>query len=257
MSSLVEIRGLGKSYVGGDKRVDVLTDLDLTLGQGERLAIIGESGVGKSTLLYIIGTLDRPDRGSLRYEGVDVTTWSDDQVSRFRNRAIGFVFQFHHLLPDFTALENVMMPALIARWDRARARESARELLETVGLARRLTHRPGELSGGEQQRVAIARSLVLGPRLMLADEPTGNLDPAAAGEVEDLLCDLNETRGLALVTTTHNRQLAKRMSRQLELRDGRLFPAAGETGRGAGRGEPRPGSGAAPGRTLYKGAATC
>lgn len=235
MSFLVEIRGLGKSYVGGDKRVDVLADLDLTLGRGERLAIIGESGVGKSTLLYIIGTLDRPDRGAVCYEGADVTAWSDDEVSRFRNRTIGFVFQFHHLLPDFTALENVMMPALIARWDRVRARESARELLETVGLAPRLTHRPGELSGGEQQRVAIARSLVLGPRLMLADEPTGNLDPAAAGEVEDLLCRLNETRGLGLITTTHNRQLARRMSRQLELRDGRLFPAADEAGKEAGR----------------------
>ena len=141
-----------------------------------------------------------------------------------RNRTIGFVFQFHHLLPDFTALENVMMPALIARWDRPKARESARELLETVGLEQRLTHRPGELSGGEQQRVAIARSLILEPRVMLADEPTGNLDPATAGEIEDLLCGLNEKRGLGLVVTTHNRHMAGRMNRQMELRDGRLFP---------------------------------
>ena len=225
MSSLIEVQGLAKSFTGGGRQVEVLADLDLYLREGERLAIIGESGVGKSTLLYIIGTLERPDRGALRYEGRDVTLWNDDEVSRLRNRTIGFVFQFHHLLPDFSALENVMMPALVARWDRPRALEAARELLETVGLTHRLTHRPGELSGGEQQRVAIARSLILGPRVMLADEPTGNLDPATAGEIEDLLCGLNEDRGLGLIVTTHNRQLAGRMNRQLELRGGRLFPA--------------------------------
>ncbi len=224
MSLLIEVRGLAKSFAGGGKRVEVLSNLDLSLGQGERLAIIGESGVGKSTLLYIIGTLERPDQGTLHYEGRDVTLWNDDEISRLRNRTIGFVFQFHHLLPDFTALENVMMPALIARWDRPKARESARELLETVGLEQRSTHRPGELSGGEQQRVAIARSLILEPRVMLADEPTGNLDPATAGEIEDLLCGLNEKRGLGLVVTTHNRHMAGRMNRQMELRDGRLFP---------------------------------
>ena len=224
MSFLIEIRGLAKSFTGGDRRVEVLAGLDLSLDEGERLAIIGESGVGKSTLLYIIGTLERPDQGTLHYEGRDVTRWSDDEVSRLRNRTVGFVFQFHHLLPDFSALENVMMPALIARWDASRAREAARELLDTVGLAHRLTHRPGELSGGEQQRVAIARSLILGPRVMLADEPTGNLDPGTAGEIEDLLCGLNEQRGLGLIVTTHNRHLAARMNRQLELRAGRLFP---------------------------------
>ena len=226
MAALIEVRGLAKSFSGGGKQVDVLADLDLSLSQGERLAIVGESGVGKSTLLYIIGTLERPDRGTLHYEGRDVTTWSDDEVSGLRNRTIGFVFQFHHLLPDFSALENVMMPALIARWDRTRARASALELLETVALGHRLTHRPGELSGGEQQRVAIARSLILGPRVMLADEPTGNLDPATAGEIEDLLCGLNEKRGLGLVVTTHNRHLAARMNRQFELRGGRLHPFA-------------------------------
>ncbi|MDE0033438.1 MAG: ABC transporter ATP-binding protein [Deltaproteobacteria bacterium] len=224
MAALIEVRGLAKSFSGGGKQVDVLADLDLSLSQGERLAIVGESGVGKSTLLYIIGTLERPDRGTLHYEGRDVTAWSDDEVSGLRNRTIGFVFQFHHLLPDFSALENVMMPALIARWDRPRARASALELLETVGLGHRLTHRPGELSGGEQQRVAIARSLILGPRVMLADEPTGNLDPATAGEIEDLLCGLNEKRGLGLIVTTHNRHLAARMNRQLELRGGLLHP---------------------------------
>ena len=223
MSLLIEVRGLAKSFAGGGKRVEVLSNLDLSLRPSERLAIIGESGVGKSTLLYIIGTLERPDQGTLHYEGRDVTLWNDDEISRLRNRTIGFVFQFHHLLPDFSALENVMMPALIARWDRPKARESARELLETVGLEQRLTHRPGELSGGEQQRVAIARSLILEPRVMLADEPTGNLDPATAGEIEDLLCGLNETRGLGLIVTTHNRQMAGRMNRQMELRDGRLF----------------------------------
>ena len=177
MAALIEVRGLAKSFSGGGKQVEVLADLDLSLSQGERLAIVGESGVGKSTLLYIIGTLERPDRGTLHYEGREVTAWSDEEVSGLRNRTIGFVFQFHHLLPDFSALENVMMPALIARWARPRARASALELLETVGLGHRLAHRPGELSGGEQQRVAIARSLILGPRVMLADEPTGNLDP--------------------------------------------------------------------------------
>ncbi len=226
MAALIEVRGLAKSFSGGGKQVEVLADLDLSLSQGERLAIVGESGVGKSTLLYIIGTLERPDRGALHYEGRDVTAWSDDEVSGLRNRTIGFVFQFHHLLPDFSALENVMMPALIARWDRPKARASALELLETVGLGHRLTHRPGELSGGEQQRVAIARSLILGPRVMLADEPTGNLDPDTAGEIEDLLCGLNEKRGLGLIVTTHNRQLAARMNRQLELRGGRLYPFA-------------------------------
>ncbi len=226
MSFLIEARGLAKSFTGGGRRVEVLTELDLSLRQGERLAIIGESGVGKSTLLYIIGTLERPDQGTLHYEGRDVTLWSDEEVSRLRNRTVGFVFQFHHLLPDFSALENVMMPALIARRDRAGAREAARELLETVGLEERLTHRPGELSGGEQQRVAIARSLILEPRVMLADEPTGNLDPATAGEIEDLLCGLNEKRGLGLIVTTHNRQLARRMNRQMELHDGRLAPVA-------------------------------
>ena len=204
--------------------MDVLADLDLSVSPGERLAIVGESGVGKSTLLYIIGTLERPDRGVLCYEERDVTAWSDEEISRFRNRTIGFVFQFHHLLPDFNALENVMMPALIARWDRVRARQSAHDLLDTVGLADRVDHRPGELSGGEQQRVAIARSLILGPKLMLADEPTGNLDRATATGIEDLLCDLNEERGLSLIVTTHNRQLAQRMNRRLELRDGRLSP---------------------------------
>ncbi|MCY4443042.1 MAG: ABC transporter ATP-binding protein [Deltaproteobacteria bacterium] len=224
MSFLIEARGLAKSFAGGGRRVDVLKHLDLSLGQGERLAIIGESGVGKSTLLYIIGTLERPDGGTLHYEGRDVTLWNDDEVSRLRNRTIGFVFQFHHLLPDFSALENVMMPALVARWDRPKARECARALLATVGLEQRLTHRPGELSGGEQQRVAIARSLILEPRVMLADEPTGNLDPGTAGEIEDLLCGLNEERGLGLIVTTHNRHLAARMNTQMELREGRLFP---------------------------------
>ncbi len=226
MSFLIEAKGLAKSFAGGGRRVEVLTELDLSLRQGERLAIIGESGVGKSTLLYIIGTLERPDRGALHYEGRDVTRWTDDEVSGLRNRTVGFVFQFHHLLPDFSALENVMMPALIARRDHSGARESARELLETVGLEERLTHRPGELSGGEQQRVAIARSLILEPRVMLADEPTGNLDPATAGEIEDLLCGLNEKRGLGLIVTTHNRRLAHRMNRQMELRDGRLAEVA-------------------------------
>lgn len=221
---LVEVVDVYKSYRSGERQIDVLKGLGLILQQGERLGIVGESGVGKSTLLYIIGTLEKPTSGTLLYEGEPVMGLPDPELSRLRNHEIGFVFQFHYLLPDFTALENVMMPAMIAGWSGQRARTAAVELLETVGLSHRLTHRPGELSGGEQQRVAVARSLILEPKLVLADEPTGNLDPDTGKEIEDLICELNERNGVGLIVTTHNRGLAARMGRQLELRQGSLFP---------------------------------
>lgn len=221
---LVEVIDVCKSYRSGERQVDVLEGLSVRVAPGERLGIVGESGVGKSTLLYIIGTLDKPTSGTLLYEGEPLTGLSDAELSRLRNHEIGFVFQFHYLLPDFTALENVMMPALIADWSTQRAREAAHDLLAAVGLSQRITHRPGELSGGEQQRVAVARSLILEPKLVLADEPTGNLDPETGREIEDLICELNERQGAGLIVATHNRGLAARMGRQLELRQGRLFP---------------------------------
>lgn len=216
------MKKLYKSYRDSEKRIDVLRGLDLCLRAGERLAIVGESGVGKSTLLYIIGTLEKPTGGTLLYHGEEVTHLSDPALSRWRNREIGFVFQFHYLLPDFDALENVMLPALIAGWSHGTARDAAGALLGTVGLLQRVHHKPGELSGGEQQRVAVARSLILEPKLVLADEPTGNLDPHTGADVEELICRLNEEKGVSLILTTHNRQLAARMGRQLELYEGRL-----------------------------------
>jgi len=196
----------------------------LELGTGQRLAIVGESGVGKSTLLHILGTLDRPSGGRVIYRGQELSSLDDEALSQLRNREIGFVFQFHYLLPDFNALENVMLPALIQGWQWERAQEAALRLLEAVGLKDRVTHRPGKLSGGEQQRVAVARSTILEPRLILADEPTGDLDPRTGEEVQDLLFRLNEERGVALVVATHNRRFAAKIGAQMELRDGGLFP---------------------------------
>ena len=229
VTALVEVKDVHKSYEAGERRVEVLRGVNLTLGQGERLGIIGESGVGKSTLLYLLGTLEKPTTGTLLYGGESITELTDPELSRFRNREIGFIFQFHYLLPDFTAMENVMMPALISGWHDQKARAAAAELLQNVGLNHRMTHRPGELSGGEQQRVAVARSLILEPNLILADEPTGNLDPETGREIEDVICELNESKGVGLIVTTHNHGLAARMSRQLELRQGQLLACRGES----------------------------
>jgi len=204
MTELFQVQGLHKSYVEGDKEIVVLQGLDMVIQEGDRLAIVGESGVGKSTLLHILGTLDRPDSGQILYQGRDLSVLRDDDLSQFRNQEIGFIFQFHYLLPDFSALENIMLPALIRGWEWERSRESAMMLLDEVGLKDRATHRPGKLSGGEQQRVAVARSLILEPKVLMADEPTGDLDPHTAGEVEKLLLRLNEERGVALVVATHN-----------------------------------------------------
>jgi lipoprotein-releasing system ATP-binding protein len=219
---LVQAVGLSKRYVDGPSEVQVLADLDLTIGAGERVAIVGESGVGKSTLLHILGALDRPTGGRLLVSGVDVFAGTEQAIAEFRNRAVGFVFQFHQLLADFTALENVMLPALMARESRPTARRRASELLERVGLADRERHRPGELSGGEQQRVAVARAVVRRPQLLLADEPTGNLDPDTGERVTALLLDLNREVGASLVVVTHNDRLAAAMGRRLRLAGGRL-----------------------------------
>ena len=221
---LLKAENLNKSFHEGGEEILVLKDLELELGSGERLAILGESGVGKSTLLHIMGTLDRPTSGKLTFRGVDLAGLDEHELSRIRNRDIGFVFQFHYLLPDFDALENVMLPALVAGWAWERARASAMDLLELVGLKDRVHHRPGKLSGGEQQRVAVARSVVLEPHLVLGDEPTGDLDPHTGEEIQNLLLRLNEERGVALIIATHNHQLAARIGRRLELRDGQLHP---------------------------------
>ena len=222
MTPLVEAIRLDKRYVDGPTVVRVLDELDLVVQPGERIAIVGESGVGKSTLLHLLGGLDRPSGGRVLFDGEDIFAGSDADLAAFRNRTLGFVFQFHHLLGDFTALENVMLPGLIARQPTAVVRARAVALLERVGLQERLTHRPAELSGGEQQRVAVARALCLRPRLILADEPTGNLDPTTGEEVQELLLELNHEQGSALVIATHNPHLAAAMGRTLRLADGRL-----------------------------------
>jgi lipoprotein-releasing system ATP-binding protein len=220
---LIRAEGLGKVYGDGDRhRVEVLRDLDLSVVAGEKVVIVGQSGVGKSTLLHVLGALDRPTSGQVWFGSESLTAMSERDLAEFRNREIGFIFQFHHLLPDFTALENTMMPGLIRglSWSDAEAR--ARGVLTQVGLSHRLDHKPGELSGGEQQRVAVARAVVLSPRAVLADEPTGNLDPATADEVHELLMDLNRTRGITLVIVTHNDRLAALADRTLRLQSGRL-----------------------------------
>lgn len=221
--ALIRAEGLSKIYGDGDRhRVEVLRDLDLQVNAGEKVVIVGQSGVGKSTLLHVLGALDQPTTGEVWFGGQSLTAMNERDLAAFRNREIGFIFQFHHLLPDFTALENTMMPGLIRGmgWDEAVQR--ARSVLAQVGLAHRLEHKPGELSGGEQQRVAVARAVVLSPRAVLADEPTGNLDPATADEVHELLMDLNRTRGITLVIVTHNDRLAALADRTLRLQDGRL-----------------------------------
>jgi len=224
MSNLLSVRDLYKSFLEGEKEISILRGLDLDLNHGERLAVVGESGVGKSTLLHLIGTLDRPTKGEILYLDKVIPMDDETALSHFRNREIGFVFQFHYLLPDFSAVENVMVPAMIQRMDLARARSEAERLLEMVGLKDRMSHRPGKLSGGEQERVAVARSVILEPKLILADEPTGSLDLRIGEGVQDLLFRLNEEKGIALVVATHNRDFAKKIGRQVELREGRLFP---------------------------------
>ena len=219
----LEARGISKTYQVGTTMLTVLRDLDLDVAAGEMVAIVGASGVGKSTLLHVLGGLDRADRGSVVIAGQDVTALRDAELVPFRNRHVGFVFQFHHLLPEFNALENVMMPMRIARIGSDVSRPRADELLSRVGLADRLTHRPGMLSGGEQQRVAVARALVMRPSVLLADEPTGDLDEGTAESLHGLLREMHRDCGLTSVIATHNPRLAGRCDRVLRLEGGRLY----------------------------------
>jgi len=212
----IRVEGLGKTYVMGEKRVEVLRDLSLEIASGELVALTGPSGSGKSTFLNVLGTLDSPSAGHVYYDGADAFASGEEALATFRNRNIGFVFQSHHLLPEFTALDNAAMPGLIRRLPRAE------EMLTEVGLGDRLHHRPGELSGGEQQRVALARALCLKPRLLLADEPTGNLDAGTAEGIHALITGLNARLGITAVIVTHNEQLALTLPRRLHLSRGRL-----------------------------------
>ena len=219
---LVEVSGLTKSYRRPEGEVQVLKGIDLQIQRGETVAVVGVSGAGKSTLLHVLGGLDLPTAGVVRFEGVDMAAISSNQLAELRNRRLGFVFQFHHLLPEFSALENTMMPALIAREPEKKARDRATAILTELGLPHRLSHKAGELSGGEQQRVAIARAIVLDPALLLADEPTGNLDAATGLGVENTLLDLNRRHGLTLLIVTHNERLARRMHRVIRIADGKI-----------------------------------
>jgi lipoprotein-releasing system ATP-binding protein len=223
VKELIQVQQLFKSYGNGTKRVEVLKGIDLTFVTGERGAIVGASGVGKTTLLHILGTLDRPTSGKVLYQGEDVFTMNERELALFRNREIGFVFQSHHLLPEFNALENTMMPCLIQGIPRTEAALRAESILTLVGLKDRLSHKPGELSGGEQQRVAVARALVLQPKVLLADEPTGNLDTKTGESVFDLLQEINQIKGVTLIVVTHNLNLASKLSRQIHLIDGKAL----------------------------------
>ena len=221
-AKLIEALGITKSYAISKASVQVLSELDIALAREETLAIVGASGIGKSTLLHILGTLDRPDRGALIYDGEDVFLYDDQRLARFRNQTMGFVFQFHHLLAEFSALENVMMPALIRGMDKSEARRGAEAILVRVGLADRLHQKVTDLSGGEQQRVALARALALRPSVLLADEPTGNLDKGNSEQIHQLLLELNQELGMAMIVVTHNLELASYMQRQATLVDGKL-----------------------------------
>ena len=220
--ALLEVRNIFKSYYLHGKRIDVLRGVTLDIAAGELVSLMGASGAGKSTFLHVLGTLDSPAAGELRFNGASVFEMNDAEIARFRNRSIGFVFQSHFLLPEFSALENVAMPALVQRQDKAATLKRARELLERVGLGARMDHRPGELSGGEAQRVALARALVLEPALLLADEPTGNLDPQTGEGIHQLLREVNRDLGITAVVVTHNAELARSMPRQLRLEDGKV-----------------------------------
>ncbi|MBN1771036.1 MAG: ABC transporter ATP-binding protein [Deltaproteobacteria bacterium] len=226
---LLQVRDLRKVFVHGGKQLHVLRGVDFVIDRAEMVAIVGASGAGKSTLLHIVGTLDAPSQGCVEFDGRDVSRMDGRSLAAFRNRTIGFVFQFHHLLPEFNALENVMLPAIIGRMPRSEARSKAERLLLEVGLGERMTHRPSELSGGEQQRVAIARALVMEPRLLLADEPTGNIDSQTAAGIHELFFALNRLHGTTMIVVTHDDRLASKLPRRLEIRDGQIVQDTGGT----------------------------
>ncbi|MBC8418904.1 MAG: ABC transporter ATP-binding protein [Pseudomonadota bacterium] len=219
---MLSLENVFKSFTHQGDLIEVLKGIDLIIRPGDSLAIMGVSGVGKSTLLNVMGSLDPPTKGVVKFRDFHMYEMDERRLTRLRNREIGFVFQFHHLLPELNALENTMMPALIARHPKKKAIGMAREVLGKVGLEKRMTHRAGELSGGEQQRVAIARALIMSPKLILGDEPTGNLDWLTGQEIADLLLQLNQDSGVAMVIATHNQKLAEKMSRKVELIDGRI-----------------------------------
>jgi lipoprotein-releasing system ATP-binding protein len=221
---IVTIEGLSKRYpMAAGREIEILKKVDLVLHRGDSLAVVGASGIGKSTLLQILGTLDRPNSGRMFFQGVDVFRLNKDRLARLRNQSIGFVFQFHHLLPEFTAVENVMMPVLIGGRKRQQAYRESRHILERVGLGERIDHRVTDLSGGEQQRVALARALILRPALLLADEPTGNLDKKTGKQIHELLMELNREMQMTMVVVTHNPDLAALLSRSVTIVDGELI----------------------------------
>jgi lipoprotein-releasing system ATP-binding protein len=220
---MILLENLSKTFIKDGNKIEVLRGLNLKIKKGDSLAILGVSGAGKSTLIHILGMLDHPTEGCLSINGMNVFEWDENKIARFRNSSIGFVFQFNNLLPEFNALENTMMPALISGMSKKQAGEKACKLLNEVGLEHRIKHKPGELSGGEQQRVAIARALVMEPVILLVDEPTGNLDTETGKKIEDILVNLNATKNITLVTVTHNKLLAERMSDRISLRDGRIY----------------------------------
>jgi lipoprotein-releasing system ATP-binding protein len=223
MSSVLACRQLGKIFGDGDVALNILRDIDFTVNTGERIAITGASGSGKSTLLHLLGGLDEPTSGDVSITGQSLASLSPVQLGRLRNRTLGFIYQFHHLLPEFTATENVAMPLLVGGVRPAQAREQAESLLARVGLSARLTHKPGEMSGGERQRAAVARALVTQPACVLADEPTGNLDRQNAEQVYALMLELNQDLGTSLLVATHDSLIAERMDRVIKLEDGRLI----------------------------------
>jgi lipoprotein-releasing system ATP-binding protein len=219
---MITVNNLNKTFIKDGNKIEVLKELNLTIPRGHSLAILGVSGAGKSTLIHILGTLDHPTSGTVLFNDVHVFEWDNKKLAEFRNKTIGFVFQFHNLLPEFNSLENTMMPALIHGVSYRKAKDRAEAILNEVGLGDRMTHKPGELSGGEQQRVAVARALIMEPEIILADEPTGNLDSETGKKIEEILLDLNRTKQITLVVVTHNKSLADRMSQSIGLRDGKI-----------------------------------